>query len=181
MRENKQKMRRVLMLAVLTLGMLLVGVSQAAAQDCKELKDTSEARDCWLKKVQSGEKNLAGAYLVELEVSADDVNFMNADLTSANLSKAYLAGVHFTGAILKGANFVETDLTETTFFKTSLAGVNLSGANLTKANLAKANFLGADLTGANLTDAVLTGAVVNKTTKGIDLEEWKKRGAFIAP
>jgi hypothetical protein len=108
----------------------------------EQSKDDAQ-RDCWVEILESGEKNLSGAFL------------KGADLKNKSLEK-----VNLTGA--------------------NLIGANLHESKLNKANLSNANLTGADLTYANLTDTTLTGAKVSrKTTKGIDFDNWKKRGAIV--
>ena len=71
--------------------------------------------------------NMRGADLSG--ATAENTNFVCADLTGVNLS----------GASAKGANF---------------RGANLSGANVTGTNLKGANMQGADLTGVKLPDYI---------------------------
>ena len=82
--------------------------------------------------------NLAGAYLVEMNLPYADltgVNLAGADLLVAGLHCANLTGANLTGANLNLANLSAADL----------AGANLEGANLNLANLEDANLTGADL------------------------------------
>ncbi|MCO6509224.1 MAG: SUMF1/EgtB/PvdO family nonheme iron enzyme [Aridibacter famidurans] len=67
-----------------------------------------------------------------------------------------------------------------------LAGTQLTGANLSYAELSGADLIGADLTNANLTGANINGAVVSRQnkggmsiTKGINFEDWKRRGGKV--
>ena len=108
-------MQKVMMMAVLMTGLFFFGAGQVKAQaDCKSLVARSKKqRDCWVKKVIDGEKNLAGAYLKD----------------------AYL-------------------------FRVDLSGATLSGAILS---------------GAILTDAI----VYRPTTKGVDFDDWIKRGGIV--
>jgi uncharacterized protein YjbI with pentapeptide repeats len=140
--------------------------------------------------------NFTGADLTGVKVKLTD--FRDTDLTKAklagvnlrpfvffsyspkmhqaDLTNAKLAGVRWTSPDLSEANLTGADLTGAVF----ATGSDLTKANLTKANMSRANFSGADLTGATLTDAILTGATVSRsTTKGIDFEDWKKRGGIV--
>jgi serine/threonine-protein kinase len=125
--EKMNKMlSKIMIMAILMTGLLFIGAqSTAAREDCKnvgQLKiekvdadhpEARKARDCWVRKAKSGEKNLTGAWL--------------------------------------------------------------TGANLSRANLAGANLRFADLTRANL-----TGAMVSRsTTKGVDFDDWQKRGGTV--
>ena len=143
-------MQKVMMMAVLMTGLFFFGAGQVKAQaDCKSLVARSKKqRDCWVKKVIDGEKNLAGAYL-------KDAYLFRVDLSGANLS----------GANLSRANLIDVDLT-----KVNLRDADLSGATLS----------GADLSGAILSGAILTDAIVYRpTTKGVDFDDWIKRGGIV--
>lgn len=161
--KNNKRMQRVMMLAVLAAGLLVMGASQAGVYDrltehenpasliggCREegYKNYHSERDCWEEKAKAGEKNLSGAFL------------RNSDLGKVNLS----------GANLSGADLVYADL---------------SGANLRGAILIRADLRGANLSGANLEKAYLRGAVVSKNTRhrdtsGIDFYSWESRGGRI--
>jgi uncharacterized protein YjbI with pentapeptide repeats len=84
----------------------------------------------------------------------------NANLRAADLTRAGMGKANLTYSIIGEAN---------------LSYANLSGADLTSANLVET-----DLTGANLTDAILIDAKVSKSsTKGVDFDEWKKRGGIV--
>lgn len=140
----------------------------------------SKTESPWLAKLKAGEKNLAKA-------DFSNVDFTNVDLTKLDLSEVNLNGANFSGAnlsgkdlssmnltALKGANFTGANLT-----KAILEGRDLTGANFTKANLTGAEFTYATLTQANLTDAIIKDAKANSFTKGLDVNDWKKRGGVI--
>lgn len=82
------------------------------AEDCK-LVNPVVAQDCWMRKVQAGEKNLQEAKLYVADLRKVDLS--GADLVAADLSKANLSGANLSGAELYGA---------------ILGGANLKGANL---------------------------------------------------
>ena len=87
------------------------------AEDCK-LVNPVVAQDCWMRKVQAGEKNLQEAklYVADLrKVDLSGADLRGADLVAADLSKANLSGANLSGAELYGA---------------ILGGANLKGANL---------------------------------------------------
>lgn len=89
----------------------------------------------------------------------------NKNLFEAFLRDAYLKNLNLEKVNLANAN---------------LNGADLSGAKLIKANLSKANLTKANLTNADLNGTILTNATVSrKTTKGIDFEDWKKRGGKV--
>ena len=140
----------------------------------------SKTDAAWLAKLKAGEKNLAKA-------DFSNVDFTNVDLTQLDLSEVNLNGANFSGANLsgkdlsqvnltafKGANFTGANLTNTSF-----VGRDLTGANFTKANLTGADFTYSNSTQANFTGAVIKDAKANSFTKGIDANDWKKRGGVM--
>lgn len=91
---------------------------------------------------------------------AGDKNLFEAFLRDAYLKNVNLEKVNLANANLNGANLSETKLIK---------------ADLTKANLSKADITNADLSGAILTNAIVS----RKTTKGVDFDDWKKRGGKV--
>lgn len=141
---------------------------------------SSKTEVSWLAKLKAGEKNLAKA-------DFSNVDFTNVDLTQLDLSEVNLNGANFSGAnlsgkdlsqvnltALKGANFTGANLTNTNF-----VGRDLTGTNFTKANLTGADFTYSNSTQANFSGAVIKDAKANSFTKGIDVNDWKKRGGVI--
>gem|GEM_PF-6291909 len=143
------------------IGMLIClvffNVQDAAGQDCGG-KHPSYSSMCWSLKVRSGDKELRMARL------------SNEDLSRIDLRGANLPGAHFTNSNLSNANLSNA----------RLIGARMAGADLTGADLSGADLSGTDLTRANLTKANLTGAIVRRSsTKGINFDDWKKRGAIV--
>ncbi len=159
---NNNKMKhRVLMIAVLMTGLFFFGVNLTKAQevvDCNSLEKDSAKTDCWVKKAKSGQKDLKWAFLFEADLSG--AILQRADLSKADLSKAKLR---------------KADLIHANLYYAHLSGADLRGASLVLADLS-----GADLTNAILdADTNIKRASVDKTTKGIDFDDWKNRGGTV--
>ena len=165
--KNNKMMQRVMMMAVWAIGLSFVGASSAVAQDCKDIADTAK-KDCWVKKAKSGQKDLKWAFLFEADLSGVDlrgVDLFNADLNGANLSGADLRGASLSEAELSGAKF---------------AGAKLENTNFDSTDLTEADFRRTDLTGAKMKNMDIRDAIVSqKTTIGINFEEWKDRGGKV--
>jgi hypothetical protein len=87
---------------------------------------------------------------------------------------------NLAGAILAGQNYYRADFSGADLSGASLHGSNLSESNLSGANLSGANFAGADLSNANLSMANLNAATVSSaTTKGVDFNDWIRRGGNV--
>jgi hypothetical protein len=92
MLQVNQMTKRMIITIALTAGFLFIGAGQTTAQeDCKSIVNPTSARDCWVKKAKSGEKNLSGA------------DFRNADLRGV-LLKAILTGAKIDSTT-KGVTF----------------------------------------------------------------------------
>jgi uncharacterized protein YjbI with pentapeptide repeats len=115
-------------------------------ENCNAIINTFAKRDCWVRKVKAGEKNLKGAFLYRVDLK--DADLKDADLQGADMTRAYLRGANLRGANLSGANLIEA----------YLSGANLSGANLLRAYLKEANLFEAKLIKANLKEANLQDA-----------------------
>jgi uncharacterized protein YjbI with pentapeptide repeats len=153
--------RNFLPVILMIFGTLTAGVGQILAEGCNQIKNLEERKTCWIDKAKAGEKDLRKAYLDR------------ADLNGLDLSEADLSGADLSGANLKNAD---------------LSKAKLNGAHLDRAALPAADLTGADLSNsslqaADLSDAILTGVIVmrtrvNTSTRGIDLADWKRRGAL---
>ena len=131
------------------------------AQEMMAQKDTitqAEAvkqRDCWVAKLKSGEKKMAGAFLYAADLSASETNpakYAKVDLTNANLAGADLYEADLSGATLNGANLTSARLRYADLRDAKLIGATLTMANLSKSALYRSDLTNADLRGANLTD-----------------------------
>ena len=154
-------------------------------------EDTEKAKQCWLQKVEDGEKKLRGAYLPGANFQSKNlmgVDFEEANLTGADFDHAYLHGANLREANLSGANLFRARLNST---ETRVRGVmkkidaaNLKGAKLNNAKLGGADFRGVNLESANLIGAIGIGdganfnnAIVSRsTTKGLSYTEWRDLG-----
>ena len=165
---TNKMMQRIMMMAVLAIGLSFVGASSAAAQNCNSIADNSAFKDCWVKKAKSGQKDLKWAYLFEADLNGVDlrgVDLFNANLNGANLSGADLRGASLSDAELSGAKF---------------AGAKLEDTDFDTTDLTEADFRRTDLTGAKLKNMDIRDAIVSqKTTIGINFEEWKDRGGTV--
>lgn len=132
-----------------------------AAQEMMTQKDTitqAEAvkqRDCWVAKLKSGEKKMAGAFLYAADLSASETNparYAKVDLTNANLAGADLYEADLSGATLNGANLTSARLRYADLRDAKLIGATLTMADLSKSALYRSDLTNADLRGANLTD-----------------------------
>ena len=160
-KSTKNKISQKFLIAILMIfGTLTACVGQILAEDCNKTKDLATSQACWIDKAKSGEKNLRGAYLDK------------ADLSGLDLSEADLSGADLTRANLKDA-----DLSNAKFNRAHMDYVNLQKADLTGADLSNASLQAADLREAVLTDVIVMKARVNIYTQGIDLADWKSRGA----
>lgn len=112
-------------------------------------------RDCWVAKLTSGEKNMAGAFLFAADLSPSKTNpakYAKVDLTDANLAGADLYEADLSGATLNGANITSARLRWADLRDAKLIGATLTMADLSKSALYRSDFTNADLRGANLTD-----------------------------
>lgn len=145
--KTNKMMKRMLMIAMLTAGFLFVGVSQAAAQDCKSIKNPWQESQCWEKKAKSGGKDLSGAYLKWTNLS--EVNLSGAYLSGANLSEANLSDADLSEADLSGADLRKKDLRGANFTKAKWGDMHVVGAKLNSAtkgiNLNQWTMLGAEV------------------------------------
>ena len=174
-------MQRIMMMTVLMTGLFFFGASQVKAQDCKSLKTLELQKDCWVKKANSGEENLQGAYLVGANFDKVELRFRN--LSGAKLNKAILTGTDLAGTDLTGAD---------------LSGADLSGSVMTEKEIAEQGYKSVEdwikdadmrydgvvmptiVDGTKLVGAILTGAIVSRRrTYGINFDDWKKRGGIV--
>ena len=82
-------------------------------EDCANLTNPIQQRDCWLRKVKAGETNLQGANLSGADLRGLDLsgaNLFKANLSRTNLTKADLKYADLTGADLRGATLTDADL-----------------------------------------------------------------------
>ena len=171
------KIRKAANKLLLTAGILslfsIAGVSRIAAQDCGAIVNSTEKRNCWVKKAEAGENNLRGADLTSV-ISFVRKDFKKADLSGANLSSSYLDGADFTDANLskarlertsiRGANFTRANLTEGFLAFSYALRVNFTDAILIKANLGQVKGTAAQFIRTDLTDASLTHGFFNEST-----------------
>lgn len=162
-------MQRIMIMAILMTGLFFFGAGQVRAQgDCNSLPELVDRRDCWVKKAKSGDKYLSEAIL-------SGVNLSKVNLNEANLKRANLREMNLSGANLSGA-----DLTSASLSGANLNGANLNDAFLKYAFLSEADLSGANLSGANFRNSDLSEAVVSRsTTKGVNFDDWKKRGGIV--
>lgn len=117
--------------------------------DCLNVIHPGNISYCWMLKIKNGVKK----------------DFYEAQLSRMSLYRAKLTRANLAHASLDGADLTEADLTKAELYKADLTGANLTGAILTN---------------ARFDSAILTGAIVSRSkTKGINFEDWKKRGAII--
>ncbi|MBP7375370.1 MAG: pentapeptide repeat-containing protein [Pyrinomonadaceae bacterium] len=131
------------------------------AQAIMEQKDTitqAEAvkqRDCWVAKLKSGEKKMAGAFLYAADLSASETNpakYAKVDLTNANLAGADLYEADLSGATLNGADMTSARLRYANLRDAKMIGATLMSANLSRSALYRSDLTNADLRGADLAD-----------------------------
>ncbi len=198
-----------LLMTFLMIGMFSISAKAVSAENCmtayevqrenndkrfsqkQKDEDTEKAKQCWLKKVRNGEKDLHGAYLPGASFRSKNlmgVDFSNANLTDADFDHAYLQGAKLLEANLSGANLFRAKLnsyeTKVNDVTKTFEPANLRGANLTNAKLEGARFQGtnldsADLTGATgINDADFRKAKVSRrATKGLSISKWQELGA----
>ena len=151
------------------------------AQAIKAQKDTItdaqalKERDCWIRKVKSGEKDLKGAFLA------------GADLRLANLRGALVHGADFTNADLRGADLEDCGFATAPEW----LGKRIGGDRIPKdeMNSMKTEALNYEAIGDSVT---LTGAKINSipvqmpgfpqktpATKGTSADYWKSRGGVV--
>lgn len=179
---------------------IVFGISTVAAQDTchsasrvKELRyvgveeKLKPVRDCWLRKVRRGDKDLFGAYLEGTSLPGADLR--NVDLNTANLSKANLEGALLNGATLVNANLSGAILTRANlgefyskggqlFTAAVLTSANLRNAVLDNADFSKTLLYGAHLAGASINGTKFKGAKISNVTEAPNVDtDWTRLGA----
>lgn len=162
---------------------IVFGISTVAAQDTchsasrvKELRyvgveeKLKPVRDCWLRKVKSGEKNLSGAYLADADLSGSDLQ--GVDLSNANLNNANLSGANL--GLNYGKKMAESPKA------TNLTNATLRNAVLDSADFNRAILVGADLTGATIRETTFKDAKVSTETRAPNRNtDWTRLGATV--
>lgn len=143
--------------AVTTTGQAACLTAQAimAQKNTITQAEAVKQRDCWVAKLKSGEKKMAGAFLYAADLSASETNpakYAKVDLTNANLAGADLYEADLSGATLNGADMTSARLRYADLRDAKLIGATLTMADLSKSALYRSDLTNADLRGANLTD-----------------------------
>lgn len=171
------KIRKAANKLLLTAGILslfsIAGVSRIAAQDCGAIVNSTEKRNCWVKKAEAGENNLRGADLTSV-ISFVRKDFKKADLSGANLSFSNLDQIDFTDANLSkarlertsiyGVNFTRANLTEGFLGGSRGSRLDFTDAILIKAHLGSLRGIASQFIRTDLTDAKLNHGFFNEST-----------------
>ena len=150
------------LVALAALGMALLAVMPASAQNAGEVgraRDGASCPHCNLfqadfSNLDLKDRDFAGARLRQADFSAaimDRTTFAGGDLRDVNGFGAVLTGADFAGANMTNASFVGAYLQGANFRGAILNGVNFSGAEMDRAT--------------GLTQAQLEGACGDQTTR----------------
>ncbi len=168
-KRKNRTMQRVMLVAMLTMGLLLIGAGQAAAQVPAESEREQEARE---EEERERERRAPPPKVIKAQpVAPAQQKPAQEDCNSISLEKGKL------DCWAKRARGGDKDLRGADLRGAGLGWVDLRNANLSNANLIGAALENAKLDGANLTGAKIDMLALSKMH--IKLDEWKRRGGII--